>query len=475
MSLKHETEEDRWSYNCEDCVRTREVGEVEQAMLPTLGLVEVEAFQQKKFFPVLYAMTRGVRVDMETRNRLAMDVQEELSNREAFLTDLLGHTINPRSSVQMCKLFYEDLRQQPIMTRAKKGVPGHLTCDDEALQLIAAREPLLKPITNAIADIRTLGIFLNNFILAGLDVDGRLRCSFNICGTATYRLASSKNAFGGGCNLQTVPSDKSKSVGKAKARGVGEFALPNLRTMLVPDPGYTFYDLDLDRADLQVFVWEIEDELYKTVLRQGVDTHLLHVYLLDNQEPPPLDELVETHPKYPDHRGPRKYKREFSKVFCHATDYVGSARTIAAATGRSIHEIDKARKRYLSIHPKIEPYWKKLEGQILKHRFVENAFGYRWYIFDRLEQVLPEAVAWIPQSTVGNVIDRIWMNFYENIPQVETLLQVHDSLAGQFPTAATSAIVPLMHKHAQVVVPYPDPLVIPVGIGLSSKSWGDCA
>lgn len=476
MPITHETEEDRWRYNCEDAVRTREIGETTAEMIPKMGLADVEAFQQSMFYPVLDAMIRGVRVDTKVRDQLAGEVQDELAKREEFLNFVLGHSVNPRSSQQMTKLFYEDLKQQPNMTRAKKGIPGHLTCDDEALQKIKAREPLLAPVVDAIADIRTLGIFLNNFILAGLDLDGRLRCSFNICGTVTYRLSSSKNAFDGGCNLQTVPSDKSKSLGKAKARG-GEFSLPNLRTMIVPDPGFTFFDQDLDRADLHVFVWEIEDEGYKTILRQGVDTHLFHVYLLDRQEPPPLDELVESHPRYWDHRGPRKHKREFAKVFCHGVDYVGSSRTIASHTGRSVHETDLARRRYLGFHPTIEPYWRRVEAQIKAHRFVENKFGYRWYIFDRLDMALPEAVAWIPQSTVGNVINRIWKRYFDVLlpsANLQVLLQLHDSLAGQFPTHLASSVLPRMRELSSVTVPYGDPLVIPTGIETSERSWGDC-
>lgn len=473
MPIKHETEEDRWAYNCEDCVRTREIGETTAGMLPKMGLAEVEAFQQSMFYPVLKAMIRGVRVDLKVRNELAGEVQDELSKREEFLNNVLGHSINPRSPVQMCKLFYEDLKQQPIMTRAKKGIPGHLTCDDEALQVIKAREPLLTPIVDAIADIRTLGIF-NNFILAVLDWDQRLRCSFNICGTATYRLSSSKNAFGGGCNLQTVPSDKSKSVGKAKARS-GEFSLPNLRTMIVPDPGFTFFDLDLDRADLQVVVWEANDEILKSALRLGVDVHLLNVYSIDGKEPPPLDELVESHSRYWTHREPNKHKREFAKVFCHATNYGGGARTVAAHTGRTVHEIDRAQRRWFGAHPGIEKWHRRTEEQINKHRFIANKFGYKWIIFDRVDGALPEALAWVPQSTVGNVINRVWKNFYDQLPQVEVMLQVHDSLAGQFPTHSISATLPRMQELSNIVIPYDDPLVIPTGIKVSAVSWGDCA
>jgi uracil-DNA glycosylase/DNA polymerase I-like protein with 3'-5' exonuclease and polymerase domains len=476
-------EEQRWVYNLQDCVYTREAGEVLTQSLAAQGLAEVDRRQQALFYPVLRAMTRGVRVSPERRAQMAVEVEEALSDREAFLFRILGHSINVRSPKQMCALFYEDLKQPPVLKRTvilgrTRMAP---TVDDEALSKIAAREPLLRPVCNAIADIRTLGKFLNDFVLMPLDEDGRMRCSFNIAGDAggksapySYRLSSSKNAFGSGGNLQTIPSEKSKSAGKAAARASMEFHLPNIRSMYVPDPGYTFFDMDLDRADLQVVVWESGEKDWMAAMQLGVDMHLLNVYTLDNQEPPPMEELIETHPKYPDHRGPRRHKREFAKVFCHATNYVGGAKTVAAHTGRLVSEIERAQRQWFGAHPGVEKWHRRVEAQINRHRFVENRFGYRWYIFDRLDGLLPEAVAWIPQSTVGCVINQIWTAFDREIPDLQVLLQVHDSLAGQFPTHRSAVILPLMQQHSRVVVPYDTPLIIPAGVKTSAVSWGEC-
>jgi len=379
--------EKRWVYNMQDCIYTRESGEVLTETIKTLGLEEVERAQQALFYPVLRAMLRGVRILPDARAKLAVEIQEEISRREAFLYAVLGHSINISSPKQMQELFYNDLNQKPILKRTKIGglTVMRPTCDDDALNQIAVREPLLKPITNAIADLRTLNKWLKDFVMMPEDPeDGRMRCSFNIAGDAggksapySYRLSSSENPFGSGGNLQTIPSEKSKSAGKAATRGSMEFTLPNIRSMYGPDPGFTFFDMDLDRADLHVFTWEIGDELLKSALRQGVDIHLLNAYLLDGKDPPPLMELVESHPRYPDHRGPRKHKREFAKVFCHATDYVGGARTVAAHTGKTVHEIERAQKIYRGAHPRIEPYWKELQAQIAKRHYVENKFGYR--------------------------------------------------------------------------------------------------
>lgn len=473
-----------WAYNCRDCVYTREVGEVLAKVTKAMNLEEVDAHQQALFYPVLRAMLRGVLVDQKVRGQMAQEIQEELSKREAFLYSILGHTINPSSPKQMQALFYEDLRQPAVLKRTI--VDGRTlmrpTVDDEALTKIGVREPLLRPICNAIADIRTLNKFFGDFVMMPLDEDGRMRCSFNIAGDAggksapySYRLSSSKNPFGNGGNLQTIPSEKSKSSGKAAARGSMDFTLPNIRRMYVPDPGFTFFDMDLDRADLQVVVEESGEADWKAAMRMGVDMHLLNAFLIDHRDPPPMEELVETHPRYSDHRGPRKHSREFAKVFCHATNYGGGAKTVAAHTGRTVQEIDRAQAYWFSAHPGIKRWHDRTQEQINRFRFVENRWGYRWYIFDRLEALLPEALAWVPQSTVGILINRIWTAFHKQLPEVQVLLQVHDSLAGQFPSHRGHLLVPQMLQCSRIPIPYEDPLIIPTGVKTSEISWGDCA
>jgi DNA polymerase-1 len=477
-------EEQRWTYNLQDCVYTRESGEVLQITAEAMKLKEVDYHQQKLFYPVLNAMIRGVRIRPEVKAQMVLDIQEELSHREAFLHNILGHSINPGSSKQMQALFYDDL-QQPVIYQ-RKVVQGRTvmapTCNDEALTKLAAKEPLIKPICNCIADIRTLHKFLNDFVMMPLDEDGRMRCSFNIAGDAggksapySYRLSSSKNPFGSGGNLQTIPSEKSKSSGKAAARGSMDFTLPNIRAMYGPDPGFTFFDMDLDRADLQIVVREAGEPDWIAAMKSGVDMHLMNAFMIAKKPMPPLEELVESHPRYADHRMPLKHAREFAKVFCHATNYGGGAKTVAAHTGKSVHEIDQAQKYWFSAHPGIHQWHQRTFEQINKYRYVENKWGYRWYIFDRLEALLPEALAWVPQSTVGILINRIWTSFYENIPEVQVLLQVHDSLAGQLPTHRASVLIPLMEKYSRIEIPYEVPLIIPTGVKTSTISWGDVA
>lgn len=481
------TSEDKlWHYNCLDTVYTLEVADQEAELVKRMNLASIHQFQQQMFWPVLQAMQRGVRIDKKRRDELIMEVQDAIAEREEIMFKIIGHQLNPDSPKQMHAFFYHDLKMPVQKKRAKKGVPGNVTLDDDALQKLVTIEPLIKPLINCIADIRTLGKFLSNFLCRSLDIDGRMRCSYNIGGSEsgksapkTFRLSSSENAFGSGANLQNIPSKKSKALGKAKARGglgsLGNpYSFPNIREIFVPDPGFTWFDMDLERADLFVVCWEAEDEELKRAMRMGVDIHLLNSFVISGKEPPPWEELVKGHNRYEDHLGPMEYIREFAKVFCHGTNYGGQARTMAANTGRTIRETERAQRIWFGAHPGIERWHTRVKAQVSARRYIENKFGYRWYIFDRIESIIPEAIAWIPQSTVSIVINRIWHRIYRELPDVQILMQVHDSLPGQFPTSRRDFWLSEIERLSSITIPYADPLIIPVGIKTSEISWGHC-
>jgi uracil-DNA glycosylase len=472
-----------WRYNCLDCVYTLEVGEVLERTVEQMGMIDVHRFQQSMLWPVLRAMQLGIKVDLAQRAKLVMEVQEAIEYRERFLADVLGHPLNPDSPKQMQALFFGDLKLPVQMTRAVKGKPGRATLNDDALQKLAQKEPLVRPLIAAIGDIRTLRKFLSNFLTRPLDADGRWRCSFNIGGSAsgksapkTYRLSSSESAFGTGANLQNIPSEKSKSIGKAAARGgIGDpYQFPNIRSIFVPSPGCDIIELDLQRADLFVVCWEADDAELKKAMLAGVDMHLLNAYNLEDKAPPPLEELVEGHPAYLSHRKPIEHARQFAKVWVHGTDYYGQPRTMAAHTGRSVAECERAQRIWFAAHPGIPRWHMRVEAEVAGRRSVSNRFGYRWQIFDRIDSIIPEAIAWVPQSTVSIVINKIWLNVFTHLPWCNVLAQVHDSLLIECPQERTAETLPLIEHQSRVVVPYQDPLVIPVTIKHSHKSWGDC-
>ena len=107
-------------------------------------------------------------------------------------------------------------------------------------------------------------------------------------------------------------------------------------------------------------------------------------------------------------------------------------------------------------------------------RTVTNPFAYRMVFFDRVEGLLPQALAWTPQSTIALLISLIHMAFDE-IEFVQVQLQQYDSLMGIYPTVKEEECLQKMNEAWQIVVPYADPLVIGMGLKTSTTSWGDCS
>jgi len=194
--------------------------------------------------------------------------------------------------------------------------------------------------------------------------------------------------------------------------------IPNLRDMFIPDPGYILFDSDLQQADAQVVAWEADDDELKEIFRDPTrDLHNENCRTIFNRAPTGGDDPY----------------RKKTKAGVHLTNYGGNARTLASTLGITIHEAERFQKTWFGAHPGIRRWHNEIEHQIQTRRYVENKFGYRRFYFDRVEHLLPEALAWIPQSTVALVINHGWANIDENLPLVQILLQVHDSIVGQYP------------------------------------------
>jgi len=441
-----EGEDAYWIYNCTDAVRTYTINEALTGVVTSMGMESVATFQQTLALPVLNTMNRGIRVDNNARAAFALELTEAVLQREAYLLDVLGVEVNIKSPKQMQELFYNEFGQ-PVILGKKTQSP---TTDDEALRRISTREPILKPITDCISELRSLGVFSSTFIAAPLDTDGRIRTSFNIAGTDTYRFASSKNAFGSGLNVQNIPSG---------GAGVdGGVSLPNVRKIFIPDDGNTFFDIDLDSADLRIVAYESDCRWLKAQLNSGKKPYVevAKEYYHDQT-------ITKEHKSYP-----------VFKALCHGTHYLGTPSGLAPRIGLLVHEVERIQKWYYGLCPEIKVWQDRIKKEVEGRRYITNVLGYRRYFFDKIEgTVFNQAVAWIPQSTVACVINRGYVNIHNNLPEAEVLLQVHDSLAGQYPSHL-GWVRDRIIEESKITLPYADPLIIPVGIKTSTKSWGDC-
>lgn len=447
-------EDQLWIYNCKDSCATLEVHQVLKEAVRANDLGDVYNFQMTLWWSVLRMMLRGVNINASLKNQIAGELVDAMNKHQQEINFITGRELNVGSYKQMQSMLYGELKL-PVQRQRKTRRP---TTDDSALEKLKQLQPLLTPLIQRIQNLRSLGVFLRNFIQAPLDPDGRMRCSFNPAGTETFRFSSSESAFGTGTNLQNIPSGDEDDEGKT------EKLLPNIRKLFIPDPGYTIADIDLAGADAQVVAWEASDDKLKATFRAGLKVHAVNAKDI-------FGDLAG-----PDGRAMPYYHR--AKTGVHLTNYGGSARTCAGALGIPEWEAKRFQERWFTIHPEIAEWHDATEHLLQTKRQVTNKFGYRRFYFDRVEGLLPEALAWVPQSTVACVCNRalvkIDLDTRLQALGVQLLLQVHDSLVIQYPTHNETAALKLLQQIILVPVPYDDQLTIPWGLKTSRKSWGDC-
>lgn len=236
---------------------------------------------------------------------------------------------------------------------------------------------------------------------------------------------------------------------------------PAIKSMFIADIDHVFFEVDLKQADAQVVAWESNDRVLMDLFTrmnngEAIDVHMENAKVAYGS--------VTITP----------YMRQISKHMVHGTNYVGSARTIAKKLGLLVRQVEVFQRRWFGEHPGIREWHRRTEMQLATKRCVENIYGYRRYYFDRIEMVLPEAVAWIGQSTTACTINKGIRTHRRTNPNIPLLLQVHDSAIGQYHKSLHSTAPSKIKEAFRVQVPYATPLSMGVDLKLTQTSWMDC-
>lgn len=243
------------------------------------------------------------------------------------------------------------------------------------------------------------------------------------------------------------------------------FQLPSLRKMFRPDPGKIICDIDLAGADAQVVAWDAGDEKLKAAFRafaagKGPKIHVANAKTI-------FGELAGD--------GKREPYYTYAKMGVHATNYGAKPPTLARALNISQPAAKRFQDTWFREHPEILEWQHNTMQKLMTTRSVQNAFGFRKFYFDRIDDsLLGQALAWVPQSTVAITVNKAWEAISNALGnEVDFLLQVHDSLVFQILESRAALLLPEIKRYSQIVIPYDDPLIIPFGLKVSNKSWGD--
>lgn len=413
-----------WAYNGLDCCLTLEV----------FGAMPFEPYAERAYRferamqgPVMEMQLRGLPVDMKLRQQLQMECMSKLERLRWIadqFTEAMGyHSVFGPKSISPKKLvefLYDHCHLPPQHEIDKRTRKRKLSGNRDALEKLS-QYLWAAPICRVLMQFRDLDKE-KDFLFARVDTDGRLRTSYNIAGTDTWRFSSSENAFGTGTNTQNVD--------------------PVLRRIVVAPPGKKLANLDLEQAESRLVGWLAFMVTGKSNYLDACESGDLHTQVA-RMVWPQLDWA----------KGPGVAKQAFHRGFTyrdlakrggHATNYLTTPPTMS----RHLHipkEVAAAFQRaYFSAFPEIELWHQDVAKQLQVSGFLDTPLGFRRYFLGRRfdDTTLRAAVAHVPQSTISTIAKIGLYRVWSQMPEVEILHENHDNIIFMYPEHLEDTIVP---------------------------------
>jgi DNA polymerase I-like protein with 3'-5' exonuclease and polymerase domains len=436
-----------WLYNSLDCAVTLEVWEaLQQYRTPTVNTSY--NFVSAMRVPALAMMTKGIRIDMEQRAVAEQHYKNLYSKVHSILQKLSfavwDKPLNPDSHKQVKDFFYRSMNI-PEISSYKKG-ERKLSADRETLEKIEVYLHA-RPIVRAILACRDYEKKIQ-VLTKGLDYEQdhyRIRTSYNVVGTETGRWSSSEDAFGQGTNLQNITDE--------------------LRRMFIPDPGHKFAYLDLEQAESRAVAYISGDANYIKACESG-DLHttvcqMIWSHIKTREQ---ADEPFYRHLSY----------RDMAKKLGHGSNYYGQPKTMAKHAKIPVSVAEDFQHYYFAAFPGIRKWHKSVAAQLQVHGFITTALGRQRYFLGRRydDTTLREAIAFEPQSLVGELLNLYLWRIWRHIPEVTPLAQIHDAVLIQYKKGIENEIIPKCLALANIPVVFNSgTLVIPSSAEVGFN-WG---
>jgi len=405
-----------WNYNALDSIVCADAHPQQVKDLERQGNLETYERQRKIIEPLVYMMERGIRVDVEGMKKQGEEYGQRIETTTEELQRIVGFDINPNSPKQLANYFYGT---RGLPAYRKRG--GGVTTDDDALKRLARKG--VKE-ASLVRDIREYTKAKGNYLnIEKVDLDGRIRCSYNPAGTRFSRISSSENIFGTGMNMQNWPHE--------------------LMKYLLADEGYVLYTLDKSQIENRIVAYVGNVVQMIEAFEADVDVHSLTAALIFEK---PIDEISDEDGS--SELGSGKFSERFwGKKANHALNYDMSYKTFALK-----YEIPEAQAkwvvgRYHLAYPGVrQNYHEMVKAQLSKDRTLTNLFDRKTLFLDQWGDKLWKAgYSCIPQGTTGDLINEYGLNYIyynqKDFRPVELLGQFHDAIAFQIPVPDAERVV----------------------------------
>lgn len=477
-------------YNAKDCAVEFECDEAMESNLIEMGTAL--NLPLKQFYYDYVMRAHSFFLEMENRGFCTdEDKKTELKSKYEFLKEStherlvssIGYEVNVKSYPDMYKLLFNAMKFRP-----PKRNP---TSEDTIVALISNQckgkdASLKRQILETILEERRIRDQLSRAINFIPDYDGRCKTSVKIVGTETGRRST---------NILKKPI-------RPKKIGLSFHTIPkhgrlarDIRSMLIPDPGFVLIQGDLSQAEARIVAVLAEDwELLKAF--DVIDIHrrtagLFFGYtggklILTPGKIPVVDDLEKD--------GPERFT---GKTFRHAVNYDMSKRTamVNFNTNAQKYEVNAAISEwkagtFIEMFHNASPNIKQVFHRDIRlsldnGRTLVNPYGRPRIFHGKYEDELyKEGFAQIPQSTVAdttlNAALAAWDEWGRDNKKAFFVSENHDALVVQVPVSEWRVYAHSLRKHMVRPIDFSTHcslkrnfvLTIPVDIEVSMKEDG---
>jgi len=407
-----------------------------RAQLAEAGLLELLEQTELPLTGVLAGMEReGLRIDEALLERLSEEYQAALGSLELEIHKLAGEEFLVSSPKQLQHILFEKLAL-PVIKRTKTGY----STDESVLEQLASQHEL----PARVLAYRKLAKLKNTYVDALprlVDAaSGRIHPTWNQLGAATGRLSAANP------NVQNIPIRTEEGV--------------RIREAFVPAEGYQLVSADYSQIELRILAHFTEDESLVEAFRRGEDIHRRTA--AEVWEVP--TEAVS------DEQRARAKAVNFGILY--GLSAFGLARQLGIAAEEARETIDTYFQRYAAV----QGFIKRTVEDAKQAGCVRTLLGRRRPLPDlnSRNRVLRQAaermaVNTVIQGTAADLIKRAMLDvdlrLAEAEPRARLLMQVHDELIVEAPTAGAKAVATLLRESMEGVLPLGVPLRVDIGIG----------
>ena len=444
-----------WRYNVKDVCITYAAAMRLKAELAEQGMSDFFFNHVMRLHPHLTEMTvLGDLVDRSLQEQLEHDIGNDVNKlrykvKMAAIEALkeMGierdpdeYDLNPNSNPQLAHLFYSELR----LNGGKGGSVNKESRD--SIYENAYTSETARALIRSIDEYAMQHKFYSTYVKAGIDEDGRIRCTWNQSGvkSAPGRLSSSQTLWGSGMNLQNQPD--------------------RALEMYVADESCVYLYFDLSQAEARVVGWLaniqqwIED--FERARIDGVyDCHralAAQMYGVPYDEVPTFDRY-DTTKGHPPPDGVAEFTptiRFYAKRARHGLNYRMGPATFSITAGLPMREAERIYNLYHRINPELQVWWKDLEAVIKRDRALFNLYNRRLKILERMDKdTLKSIVAFVPQSTIGDKVSEVIYLSQEDPRwprgRARVIRNVHDALIGLAREDCAMDALRIMVEHAE--------------------------